>query len=396
MSSTSIEARRRMHRATVVTTVVAIAPLALAIIAMTTEDVTQGIFLSLGLLATFLVLLEWEPEKHPRSTAMAVLFSFMIWVISALFAINPVAFFGAAMLGSVLIPRVTRRHIAWAVGLGVLIAGLGGLHFVFESFSWVQAVRYVLIPGGLSVFVAAVIQMVQGYWGILRDLEQAQEAEAELGIMRERMRFASDLHDIQGHTLHVVNLKVALAEELVTKDPARAIAELREVYAQVEETIRETKNLAYAQRKLNLRAELENAKNLFEAAGVSVRISRAGEIRTGISELLGQVLRETTTNILRHAQATHVTIRITRTGIEITNDGAAPGELPRLSGLQVLKERVGTAGGTLSVHQSEGEFSTAARFPAEVPASNPADVTAPAHVTAPSPATTPAAEGDPR
>ena len=71
----------------------------------------------------------------------------------------------------------------------------------------------------------------------------------------------------------------------------------------VGDTIRQTKELAYAKRRLNLSAELENAKNLFEAAGIRVRITRAADTDPSAGELLGQVLRETTTNILRHAQA---------------------------------------------------------------------------------------------
>ncbi|WP_193106068.1 sensor histidine kinase [Brachybacterium sp. FME24] len=367
MSSTSIAARRRLHRATVLTTVVAIAPVTLAIAAMTSQSWQEGLGFSVGIMVTFLVLLEFEPARHPRSTALAVAFSFAIWVICALLALNPLAFFGAAILSGVLIPQLRGRHLFWIIGVGALIAAIGGLYFVTEPVTWVNVVRFVVMPGGLSVFVAAVILMIQGYWGIIDDLEIAQEAEAELGIMRERMRFASDLHDIQGHTLHVVNLKVALAEELLHREPERAMTELREVYAQVEETIRETKNLAYAQRKLNLRAELENARNLLDAAGATVRITREGEARAGIGELLGQVLREATTNILRHAQPTRVAITLSEAGIEIVNDGAPDGALPALRGLETLRARVASEGGSLAVAQSLGEFRTAAHFPAPVP-----------------------------
>ena len=357
-----------MHRATMLTTVVAIAPVTLAIVAMTSESWREGLVFSLGILGTFLVLLEFEPARYPRSTGLAVAFAFAIWIVSAVLASNPVAFFGAAMLSGVLVPQLRRRPLVWIVGIGVLIAAIGCLYFMTEPVTWLNVVRFVLVPGGLSVFVAAVILMMHGYRGIIDDLEIAQEAEAELGIMRERMRFASDLHDIQGHTLHVVNLKIALAEELLQRDPERAMSELREVYAQVEETIRETKNLAYAQRRLNLRAELENARNLLDAAGVTVRITRAGEIRAGIGELLGQVLREATTNILRHAEATRVSITLSETGIEITNDGAADGGLPALRGLETLQARVASEGGALTVVQSNGEFRTAAQFPPRMPA----------------------------
>ncbi|MCQ8834211.1 sensor histidine kinase [Streptomyces malaysiensis] len=140
-------------------------------------------------------------------------------------------------------------------------------------------------------------------------------------MVRERMRFASDLHDIQGHTLHVVKLKVALARKLVHRDPGRAEQELREIYSLVSDTITQTKELVYAQRRLNLPAELENAKNLFEAAGIKVHIRRVACTDSRAGELLGQVLRETTTNILRHAQAREVRITLSESGISIVNDG---------------------------------------------------------------------------
>jgi two-component system sensor histidine kinase DesK len=201
----------------------------------------------------------------------------------------------------------------------------------------------------------------QRLFDLIAELEQAREREAELAVARERVRFASDLHDIQGHTLHVVKLKVALAEKLLDTDPDRAREELREVHTLVSDTIVQTKALAYAQRRLNLSAELENAKNLFEAAGIHVRLEREAEPDARVGELLGQVLRETTTNILRHAEARHVRITLGRTGIAIVNDGAAePGPL---GGLSALRQRLAEDGGELEVSHADGRFLTAVAFP---------------------------------
>src|SRR5690606_29105192 len=175
-----------------------------------------------------------------------------------------------------------------------------------------------------------------------------------------RVRFAGDLHDIQGHTLHVVKLKTALARKLVHSDPSRAEAELREIHDLVADTITQTKELAHAQRRLNLVAEVENAKNLFEAAGIRVHIDRESEADPHVSELLGQILRETTTNILRHAQSTTVWVTVASAGISIVNDGVRDAPPPVLRGLATLKNRVAAEGGELTARQRDGRFETTA------------------------------------
>jgi two-component system sensor histidine kinase DesK len=205
----------------------------------------------------------------------------------------------------------------------------------------------------------------KGFYDVVRDLEVSRDREADLAVARERARFAGDLHDIQGHTLHVVKLKVALAQKLVRSDPTRAEQELREIRALVADTISQGKELAYAQRRLNLAAEVENAKNLFEAAGIRVSVVRQAEVEARAGVLLGQVLRETTTNILRHAQATQVDVTLTASGITIVNDGAGEDPLPRLGGLATLRQRLGDDGGELTVEQNNGRFVTAAAFGGE-------------------------------
>src|SRR4028119_433985 len=116
------------------------------------------------------------------------------------------------------------------------------------------------------------------------------------------MRFAGDLHDIQGHTLHVVKLKIALARKLLHTDTARVEQELREIYALVGDTIEQTRELAYGRRRLNIAAELVNATNLLEAAGIRVRVDCRTEAARG-DALPAQGLRETTTNIRRPPRA---------------------------------------------------------------------------------------------
>lgn len=96
-----------------------------------------------------------------------------------------------------------------------------------------------------------------------------------------------------------------------------------------------------------------------------MRVNREADVAKDASELLGQVLRETTTNILRHAQATRVRITLTASSITIVNDGAQQTPLPELRGLAALEQRVAADGGELTVGQDNGQFLTAAAFRSE-------------------------------
>lgn len=373
MSAPSAQASRRMHRATVLTAVLAIAPLTLVLVATTAESWWEGVAIGAGLGVAFFVLYEWRPARLTWVMIAALAFSALVWVASTLFGFNPLGFFGVALLGGVMIPRLPRHHIPAAIGIGLLVGATGSLYFTHEPLTWDNALRYVLLPTGFTVFVVAVILILERHRAILHDLEAAQRAEAELGIMRERVRFATDLHDIQGHTLHVVNLKVALADAVLDADPERARRELREVYAEVEATIARTSALAHGQHRVNLDAEIENAKNLLEAAGIEVRISRTASEDPRSGEALGQVLRETTTNILRHSDAASVDIDLTGHSLRVINDGAAhSGEL-RLSGLAMLHERVAADGGALTAERTGERFITTVRLPRNAGVSRDAD-----------------------
>ncbi|MFF3484039.1 sensor histidine kinase [Streptomyces sp. NPDC002701] len=273
------------------------------------------------------------------------------------------AFYGIAIVGSHVVSRLPRHRGAAAFGLLAYVTGVGLARLLVTTDGLPgELVTFVLVPAGVTGVLTGLMFPNQRFYGLVAELEASREREAELAVARERVRFAGDLHDIQGHTLHVVKLKVALAQKLVHSDAGRVEQELREIHALVSDTITQTKELAHAQRRLNLSAELENAKNLFEAAGIRVHVGRGPEVDARTSELLGQVLRETTTNILRHAQATTVRISLSGTGITIVNDGAREGP-PGLRGLSALRRRVAEDGGELVVEQRGGWFLTAAGFP---------------------------------
>jgi two-component system, NarL family, sensor histidine kinase DesK len=328
----------------------------------------EAVVLGAGVVATMVCFTRWAAGDALRVALPCLVVTAAVWPFAVLVVGSSAAFFGVSCVGSYVIPQLPRYRVAAVAALAVYV-GVVGATRLLVSHEDVPGVlfQFVLVPVGVTVVMVGLMFPNKGFYDVVDELEEAREREAELAVIRERVRFAGDLHDIQGHTLHVVKLKTALAQKLVDgdtdADTERAKQELREIHALVSETIAQTKELAYARRRLNLSAELENARNLFEAAGIRVRVNREADVDQDASELLGQVLRETTTNILRHAQATRVRITLSATSITIVNDGAQRAPLPELRGLAALRQRVAGDGGELTVEQDDGRFLTAATLP---------------------------------
>lgn len=353
----------RLRRLTLVTSLPPVLIAAAVLLFSDAHTWWHFIVLAPGVGAALVAFERWTANDLARVALPCLTVAAAVWPLGVLVTGSPNAYWGFCAVGSLAL-REVRRKVRASVALLSYVAAVGATRLLVErDDAGAVLFTYVLVPTVITVLVTVLTVVGERFYDLIRELEQTREREAELAVVRERVRFASDLHDIQGHTLHVVKLKIALARKLLLTDTGRAEKELRETYALVSDTIAQTKDLAYAQRRLNLSTELENAKNLFEAAGIHVRVTREAEVNVRASELLGQVLRETTTNILRHAQATQVQITLSESGITIVNDGATGDGPSELRGLSALRQRVAGDGGELTVEQQQGRFRTAAVFP---------------------------------
>lgn len=355
-----------MRRVAMITAVAAIAPLSVIGVALTATSWWEGVTMAVGYLLALGVLREWSLDGYPRRAVFAVVVTAAAWIIGALTASSPISFVPLSLVGALLLAR-SRRRLLWISVFALGVAAIGATAFIFHPPTWQLTAIYLVIPIVGTFFIAAVILVSEQAWSIVRRLERARETEAELAVARERVRFAGDLHDIQGHSLHVIKLKAALAGRVLHTDPDRAEAELDEIRRLADDTITETRSLAYARYELNLAAELENAKRLGEAAGIAVDARFDDEPEVSPHPLLAQVLREATTNLLRHARPHQVTITASPRAVEVTNDGVAVDEDRPLSGLARLRERVEDVGGTLRIEHPPGRFIVSARIdPASV------------------------------
>jgi two-component system, NarL family, sensor histidine kinase DesK len=365
-SDADVPALVRMRRYTTWTVVGIVAAYALLVAGGSHSPWSLGATLGIGALVCWQCFY-WEQGAPKALAAVTLVASYaLLWVVLGTHGnpIGGVAFSLSVGLVATTPPFTRWPWIALAIGFAILPAlvfGADGGHIA-----------------GVVAMMASSVALFRANrfgFGLFLDIDQARRATAELAVMRERYRFAADLPDIQGQALHVSRLKLRLADELLDGDPAAARTHLREAEQLIVDAIAETRRLAYGQRTVTLAGELTNSESLIRAAGISFEVAGAAPVGHRLDDLFALVVREATTNLLRHAQAEHVAIALGPDSVRIVNDGAEEATRP-LSGLARLGERFAAAGGVLVTSREGRTFATWARgsVDAVVPDEGAADV----------------------
>ncbi|MGR6963037.1 sensor histidine kinase [Geodermatophilus sp. URMC 61] len=186
------------------------------------------------------------------------------------------------------------------------------------------------------------------------ELAEAREELARNAVAEERLRFARDLHDLLGHSLSLIALKSELAGRLAEADPVRARAEMADVEAAARRALAEVRDAVSGYRQVSCAQALAEARSALSGAGITARLpTRVPALPGPVDAALGWVVREATTNVLRHSGARSVTVTLTEEGAEavltVTDDGRGPADDTEPgSGLTGLAERVGALGGALT------------------------------------------------
>lgn len=261
----------------------------------------------------------------------------------------------------------------WPKGVRVrVVVGLTVLLLVLAVIDGSRGMPGLMPVGWVPVFFAVTLPSMSvtslWWWDVLVALDRARLSEARLAATQERLRVATDVHDLQGHHLQVIALQLELAERLMGRDQDAALEQLRAARASVDEARQGTRDLALRFRSVPLGDELANARDLLAAAGLAVEADIAADADEAPTAALGPVIRETTTNVLRHGggRRARLTLRREPSGwrYEIVND--APSDRPADadgSGLEGIERRITEAGGTIRVRRGADEFALSVLVP---------------------------------
>ncbi|MGY1616664.1 sensor histidine kinase [Geodermatophilus sp. SYSU D00691] len=226
----------------------------------------------------------------------------------------------------------------------------------------------------ICLLTAFALQGTRHLISINAELTEAREELARNAVAEERLRFARDLHDLLGHSLSLIALKSELAGRLAERDPARAREEMADVEAAARRALAEVRDAVSGYRQVSLGQALAEARSALSAAGVGLRAPAVPPLPAAVDAALGWVVREATTNVLRHSGARSVTVELVTTNADatltVTDDGHGPsGTATGGAGLSGLAERVEALGGHFESGPAPGRgFRLQARLPVTTPA----------------------------
>ncbi|MCS3778590.1 sensor histidine kinase [Tsukamurella ocularis] len=243
--------------------------------------------------------------------------------------------------GAILTPLLTRGPDGWQLGLVLLLVGIG-LMWTSRSTVW-----------GLQV---------------LNELENGKRLAAELEVAEERLRFSRDLHDVVGRAFSAMSVKSELAATLARAGAVeRAAGEMDEVKALAVSSMEDARTLVRGYRAIDLATEVAGARSLLSAAGCELRvIGEPDDVPQAFHEAAAWVVREGTTNIVKHSTAAQAVLTLRPSGLVLRNDGAgtATGGDGAPSGIDGLRGRLRAVGAGLDAAHDGDEFTLTATWEA--------------------------------
>lgn len=276
---------------------------------------------------------------------------------------------------------VTRSRRQLGATLTLLSATAGCVSGMHHGGFWSTAsLSYGTFLSGLVVSVIITL------FHAVDQLKSTRQELARSAVAEERLRFSRDLHDLLGHTLSVVVVKAEAARRLAPRDLEAALTQVGDIESVGRQALTEIREAVTGYREGSLSTELDRARSALAASDIEVVLQESGPPLPPQTEaLLGWVVREGVTNVVRHSGATLTRIELHsadgQAHLTITDNGHGPAAAPSPAssasggtatlrsartgtGLRGLTERLAAAGGSLtSGAAATGGFRVAAVLP---------------------------------
>ena len=206
---------------------------------------------------------------------------------------------------------------------------------------WTFLFPQVLVVGQLMMFQSVETELVVYELGILtfidlmtlgsvriqlvEDLKESQAKQnAQINLLlaeNERSRIGQDLHDSLGHTFAMLSVKTDLALQLLQMQAYPQMEkELKEIHQISKDSMNEVRTIVENLKSRTLASELETVKKMLEIAGIEVQVDNhldKASLTQDVESTAAMILLELATNIIKHAKASKVYLKLERTEKEL-------------------------------------------------------------------------------
>jgi signal transduction histidine kinase len=205
-------------------------------------------------------------------------------------------------------------------------------------------------------------------------LLREQFAQVTAAQEEERQRMARELHDGLGPALASLNIRLLTVQKQLQREGHAVAGEIGELAAQVQTSIRDIRRLIYDLRpvaldELGLEPALrEHLARCEQEHGLIVEfMADDGErLPAPVETALFRIVQEAVNNVVRHAQARHLSVTLARSAervqLRIADDGQGfDAQIPcsgRHVGLWSMCERVEQLGGEFELSSALGQGTT--------------------------------------
>ena len=209
-------------------------------------------------------------------------------------------------------------------------------------------------------------------------LERERELQGRRAAAEEQARIARELHDVVAHSLSVIVVQAAAADDVFDVEPRRAREPIRAIELAARSALgdlRRVLGILHGGAEYEPQPGLGRLDALVEqvrATGLEIALEVEGAPRplpAAVDLSAYRIVQEALTNTLKHARAEHATVHV-RYGpeldLEIRDDGAGGGSNGGNggSGLIGMRERVAILGGSVDTGpRPGGGYLVSARIP---------------------------------
>jgi len=262
---------------------------------------------------------------------------------SSFYSLASIAFYAITIL-------VAMAHSSFNVRLGYVVVIVA----TYLCSAWLQSYQMTTFLVGLFFTLVNGVSVCYQIKALYQQLavKQTHEEVRLTATSNERERIAHDLHDVLGQSLTGISLKAELAIKVFDKSPATSQQQLSEILQISRDTLQAVRAAVSGYWQSNIDTEVISARVGFGTKGIKFSCDIVDiPLDPMIEQTFAWVIREASTNIMRHSKANYCHLGITLDKktlmLVITDNGG--GLQPSDSVINSNESTIGT--GLLSMRQ---------------------------------------------